>query len=92
MFTHSIFIIAVCHCRVIVVIVVWWSVVLSGLVPYWLGLVPPSGRNYPMGLGIAVGMVFLSCFIPVLVGTGISPDPYSEWSDGYFVRLAGTID
>ena len=55
------------------------------------GDVEDPGRNYPIGLGIAVGMVFLSCFIPVLVGTGISPDPYSEWSDGYFVRLAGEL-
>ena len=32
--------------------------------------------------------VFLSSFLPVLVGTGASPDPYTEWTDGYFVRLA----
>ena len=36
-------------------------------------------------------LVFLSTFIPVLVGTGASPDPYTRWTDGYFVHLARTI-
>ena len=39
-------------------------------------------------MGVAVIMVFVSCFLPVLIGTGISSVPYTEWRDGYFIRLS----
>jgi amino acid transporter len=35
--------------------------------------------------------VFVSLFVPVLIGTGASTDPYTKWSDGYFVQLASEI-
>jgi hypothetical protein len=36
---------------------------------------------------LAVGLVFLSSFLPVLIGTGASPDPYTEWHDGTQVLM-----
>lgn len=53
--------------------------------------VEDPGKNYPRGLFIAVLMVFLSSFLPVLVGIGASNAPYTEWRDGYFVHLASEI-
>lgn len=55
------------------------------------GEVRDPGKNYPRGMGIAVVLVFLSLFLPVLVGTGASAAPYTEWTDGYFVQLAKEI-
>jgi hypothetical protein len=40
---------------------------------------------------MAVGLVFISSFFPVLIGTGASPDPYTAWHDGYFTHLATEI-
>lgn len=42
-------------------------------------------------MGIAVLLVFFSAFLPVLIGTGASTAPFSEWTDGYFVSLAKEI-
>ena len=42
-------------------------------------------------MGIAVLLVFLSAFLPILIGTGASAAPYTEWTDGYFVTLAKEI-
>lgn len=42
-------------------------------------------------MGIAVLLVFLSAFLPILIGTGASEAPYTEWTDGYFVTLAKEI-
>lgn len=42
-------------------------------------------------MGIAVLLVFFSAFLPVLVGTGASTAPYSEWTDGYFITLGKEI-
>jgi amino acid transporter len=44
-----------------------------------------------MGMGIAVILVFSSAFLPILIGTGASRAPYSEWTDGYFITLAREI-
>lgn len=77
-----------------------WRLLLNTFfwnVNYWesascfAGDVNNPGYTYPLGLGIAVGLVFLSNFVPVLVGTGASSASYTEWSDGYFVHLANTI-
>jgi amino acid transporter len=42
-------------------------------------------------MGIAVGLVFFSAFLPILIGTGASKAPWSEWTDGYFVTLGKEI-
>jgi amino acid transporter len=42
-------------------------------------------------MAIAVLLVFLSAFVPILIGTGASKAPYSEWRDGYFVQLGKEI-
>jgi amino acid transporter len=43
---------------------------------------------YPVGMGLAVFIVFIVNFVPVLIGTGASAEPYENWTDGYFVHLA----
>lgn len=42
-------------------------------------------------MGIAVCLVFFSAFLPVLIGTGASAAPYSDWKDGYFIQLGREI-
>lgn len=42
-------------------------------------------------MGIAVLLVFFSAFIPILIGTGASTAPFSEWTDGYFISLSKEI-
>jgi amino acid transporter len=39
----------------------------------------------------AVLLVFLSAFLPILIGTGASKAPYSMWTDGYFVQVGKEI-
>lgn len=42
-------------------------------------------------MSLAVLLVFLSSFLPVLIGTGASDAPYTEWRDGYFVHLSSAV-
>mmetsp|Transcript_5955 Transcript_5955/g.8361 ORF Transcript_5955/g.8361 Transcript_5955/m.8361 type:complete len:627 (-) Transcript_5955:35-1915(-) len=69
----------------------FWNINFWDSAASFAGEVENPGRNYPLGMGIAMGLVFLSLFLPVLIGTGASAAPYSEWTDGYFVHLAGEI-
>jgi hypothetical protein len=36
---------------------------------------------------LAILLVFITLFVPILIATGASDRPYSEWTDGYFVTL-----
>lgn len=36
-------------------------------------------RNYPLGMSIAIILVFLSLFIPVFIGIGACDEPYTQW-------------
>lgn len=75
-----------------------WQLLLNTFfwnINYWessssfSGDVENPSVNYPRGMAIAVVLVFLSLFLPILVGTGIATsNDYSVWTDGYFVRLA----
>ncbi|CAE7737702.1 RMV1, partial [Symbiodinium microadriaticum] len=47
-------------------------------------------RNYPRAMLLAILLVGLSSFLPVLVGIGISDDHYEQWKDGHFTALAVT--
>lgn len=42
-------------------------------------------------MGYAVLLVFVSAFLPILIGTGASKVSYTQWTDGYFVSLAKEI-
>ena len=66
----------------------FWNINFWESAASFSGDVEDPGKNYPRGMGIAVIMVFVSCFLPVLIGTGISSAPYTEWRDGYFIRLS----
>lgn len=66
----------------------FWNINFWESAASFSGDVENPGKNYPIGMGVAVIMVFVSCFVPVLIGTGISSAPYTEWSDGYFIRLS----
>lgn len=48
-------------------------------------------RDYPLGMALAILLVFVTLFVPILVATGASTRPYTEWSDGYFVDLGRQI-
>ena len=64
---------------------------------YWESAASFSGDvtnpsvTFPRGMGLALALVFLFTFVPVLIGTGASSLPYSEWSDGYFAKLAADV-
>ena len=66
----------------------FWNINFWESAASFSGDVENPGKNYPIGMGVAVIMVFVSCFVPVLIGTGISSASYTEWSDGYFIRLS----
>jgi amino acid transporter len=55
------------------------------------GEVENPGRNYPKGMLYAVVLVFVSAFLPILIATGASDAPLSQWTDGFFVALAKDI-
>ena len=69
----------------------FWNINYWESVSSFAGEVKNPGVTFPKGIFLAVLLVFLSTFIPVLIGTGASKEPYTEWTDGYFVRLASTI-
>ena len=77
-----------------------WRLLLNTFfwnINYWESASSFSGdviepeKNMPRGIGVAVLLVFLSTFLPILIGTGASSEHYSDWSDGHFVHLASTI-
>ena len=49
------------------------------------------GVNFPRSMLLALLLVFLLTFVPVLVGTGATSTPYTAWTDGSFTRLASEI-
>lgn len=55
------------------------------------GEVKDPSRDYPLGMALAIGLVFITLFVPILVATGASSRPYTEWTDGYFVDLGRQI-
>ena len=55
------------------------------------GEVKDPSRDYPLGMFLAILLVFLTLFIPILVATGASDRPLSEWTDGYFIDLGRQI-
>ena len=55
------------------------------------GDVKDPGKNYPVALALAVSLVVASLLLPILVATGASTEPYTEWHDGYFIQLAQEI-
>eukprot|EP01038_Epipyxis_sp_PR26KG_P008883 gene8883-11982_t len=69
----------------------FWNINFWESAASFSGEVENPGKNYPRGMGIAVALVFLSLFVPILIGTGASSDSYSKWTDGYFVELAGVV-
>lgn len=64
---------------------------------YWDSAATFSGevispeKNYPTGIMLAVLLVFLSTFLPILVATGASDTEWEDWTDGYFITLAVDI-
>ena len=64
---------------------------------YWDSAATFSGdvinpeKNYPSGILLAVLLVFMSTFLPILVGTGAYEGDWSDWSDGFFITLGVEI-
>eukprot|EP01034_Spumella_vulgaris_P030656 gene30655-37905_t len=69
----------------------FWNINFWESAACFSGEVKNPGRNYPLGMSLAVLLVFVSLFIPVLIGTGASSAPYSAWTDGYFITLSREI-
>jgi amino acid transporter len=69
----------------------FWNINFWESAASFSGDVEDPGKNYPTGMFIAVLMVFVTSFVPILIGTGASTVPYTEWRDGYFVRLASEV-
>lgn len=57
----------------------------------YAGDVHNPAKNYPIALLLAILLVTLSTSLPILIGTGASKTPYTEWNDGYFTYLAVEI-
>jgi len=55
------------------------------------GDVDNPGQVFPKGLKIAVVLVALSSFFPILIGTGAAVSDSTVWTDGYFVQLSTII-
>lgn len=69
----------------------FWNINFWESAASFSGEVQDPGRNYPLGMGIAVLLVFFSAFLPILIGTGASSAPFSAWTDGYFIQLGREI-
>jgi amino acid transporter len=57
----------------------------------YAGDVDNPARNYPLALMFAILLVTISTLVPILIGTGASQTPYTQWEDGYFTYLAVEI-
>lgn len=55
------------------------------------GEVKDPSRDYPLGMFLAILLVFVTLFVPILIATGASDLPYDQWTDGYFVTLGKEI-
>ena len=42
-------------------------------------------------MAVALLLVFVSMFLPVLIGTGVTAMTYDQWADGCFVRLGAEL-
>jgi amino acid transporter len=58
----------------------FWNINFWESAASFAGEVEDPGRNYPLGMGLAVMLVFASLFLPVLIGTGASSAPYQNWT------------
>ncbi len=45
----------------------------------------------PAGMMIAMALVAISIFLPILIGTAVTDSPYTDWTDGYFTHIATEI-
>lgn len=66
----------------------FWNINYWESAASYSGDVKNPGKDYPRGMGIAVALVTVSLFLPVLVGIGASKVPYHEWTDGSFTKIA----
>mmetsp|Transcript_6236 Transcript_6236/g.9401 ORF Transcript_6236/g.9401 Transcript_6236/m.9401 type:complete len:536 (+) Transcript_6236:60-1667(+) len=69
----------------------FWNINYWDSAACFAGEVDQPGKTYPLGMSLAVLLVGISSFLPVLIGTGASDIPYHEWKDGHFTFLAVEI-
>eukprot|EP01032_Pedospumella_encystans_P016378 gene16378-18688_t len=69
----------------------FWNINFWESAACFSGEVKDPSRDYPLGMALAIGLVFVTLFVPILVATGASSRPYTEWTDGYFVDLGRQI-
>jgi amino acid transporter len=69
----------------------FWNINYWESAASYSGDVEDPGRNYPLGLMIAVVLVALSLILPLVVAIGASALPYDQWADGSFAGIAMEI-
>ena len=69
----------------------FWNINYWESAACYSGEVINPGYTYPRGMALALLLVTFATLLPVLVGTGASSLPASEWRDGSFTRLAQEI-
>jgi amino acid transporter len=69
----------------------FWNINYWESAASYSGDVEDPGRNYPLGLMIAVALVALSLVLPLVVAIGASSLPYDRWTDGSFAGIAMEI-
>jgi amino acid transporter len=66
----------------------YWNINFWDSAAAFSGDVKNPVKNYPPGIGMALLLVFLSTFLPILIGTGASDRPYTDWTGGFFVAVS----
>ena len=69
----------------------YWNINFWDSAASFSGDVQSPVKTFPPGILMALILVFLSTFLPILIGTAASDRPYYEWTDGYFVALGVEI-
>eukprot|EP00606_Chrysophyceae_sp_TOSAG23-5_P000898 GSChrysophyteH2.ASY1.ANO1.1739.1 assembled CDS len=69
----------------------YWNINFWDSAASFSGDVHEPVKSFPPGIVMALILVFLSTFLPILIGTAASTRPYTEWTDGYFVALGVEI-
>jgi amino acid transporter len=69
----------------------FWNINYWDSVSCFATEVDDPGKTYPKAMLLAVLLVGVSTFFPVLICTGASEGHYSKWKDGYFTALGVEI-
>jgi amino acid transporter len=69
----------------------YWNINFWDSAATFSGEVENPADKYPKAVAGALIIVFLSNFLPILIGTGASNKPWTQWKDGHFVSVAAEV-